>query len=92
MNTRRFRFYMRGVTLVELIVSIVIIGASLAGILMVILRNTGASADPMIWHQSVAIAEGPRERAFRDAEHLGLEEVARHGRAIEDDESARGAR
>ena len=48
---------MRGVTLVELIVSIVIIGASLAGILMVILRNTGASADPMIWHQSVAIAE-----------------------------------
>jgi MSHA pilin protein MshD len=46
-----------GVTLVELIISIVVIGVALAGVLLVIVRNTQASADPMIWHQAVAIAE-----------------------------------
>jgi MSHA pilin protein MshD len=48
---------MRGVTLVELIISIVIIGVALAGVLVVIVRNTQTSADPMVWRQSVAIAE-----------------------------------
>lgn len=47
----------RGVTLVELLVSIAIIGIALAGILVVIVRNAETSADPMLWHQSVAIAE-----------------------------------
>jgi MSHA pilin protein MshD len=57
MNTRPSRFFAHGVTLVELIVSIVVIGVALAGVLIVIVRNLSASADPMIWHQSVAIAE-----------------------------------
>lgn len=57
MNTMRSRFYSRGVTLVELIVSIVVIGVALAGVLVVIMRNVSGSADPMIWHQSVAIGE-----------------------------------
>ncbi len=47
----------KGVTLVELIMSIVIIGVALAGILMVINRNVLSSADPMTQDQEVAIAE-----------------------------------
>lgn len=43
--------------MVELIISIVVIGVALAGVLVVMVRNTQASADPMIWHQSVSIAE-----------------------------------
>ena len=47
----------RGVTLVELIVSIVVIGVALAGVMVVIVRNTIASADPLIWHQAVIVGE-----------------------------------
>lgn len=57
MNSMRSRFFSRGVTLVELIVSIVVISVALAGVLIVIVRGISGSADPMIWHQSVAIAE-----------------------------------
>lgn len=46
-----------GITLVELVVSIVVISVGLAGILLVMERNTAASADPIIQHQAVAIAE-----------------------------------
>lgn len=49
--------YQTGATLVELIVSIVVISIGLAGILLVMDRNTRTSADPMIQHQTVAIAE-----------------------------------
>jgi MSHA pilin protein MshD len=51
----RFREY--GVTLVELVVAIVVIGFALAGIMVVIVRNVSSSADPVIWHQAVAVAE-----------------------------------
>lgn len=64
MNPMRSRFFARGVTLVELIVAIVVIGVALAGVLVVIVRNTMSSADPMIWHQSVAIAEAYLEEAL----------------------------
>lgn len=57
MKTKRSRLRARGVTLVELVVAIVVIGTALAGIMVVIVRNTSASADPMIAHQSIAIAE-----------------------------------
>jgi MSHA pilin protein MshD len=57
MNINRSRFLNCGTTLVELIVSIVIISVALSGVLIVIVRNTSASADPMIWHQATAIAE-----------------------------------
>ncbi|MHB8535231.1 MAG: type IV pilus modification PilV family protein [Sulfuricaulis sp.] len=50
-------FFARGVTLVELIVAIVVIGVALAGVLVVIVRNTESSADPMVWHQATAIGE-----------------------------------
>jgi MSHA pilin protein MshD len=53
-----------GVTLVELIISIVVISVGLTGILIVITRNTRSSADPMVQHQSVAIAEAYLEEAL----------------------------
>lgn len=59
-----FSSHARGVTLVELIVAIVIIGVALAGVLMVFIRNTSASADPLIWHQATAIAEAYLEEAL----------------------------
>jgi len=57
-------FFARGVTLVELVVAIVVIGIALAGITVVFVRNTSASADPMIWHQATAIAEAYLEEAL----------------------------
>ena len=59
-----FRSRTRGITLVELIVAIVIIGVALAGVLMVFIRNTSSSADPLIWHQATAIAEAYLEEAL----------------------------
>ena len=64
MKSMRSRFCSLGVTLVELIVSIVVIGTALAGVLVVIIRNTSASADPMIWHQAAIIAEAYLEEVL----------------------------
>lgn len=50
-----------GVTLVELIVSMLIISIALAGILSVMNFTTGRSADPMLQHQAIAIAEAYME-------------------------------
>jgi MSHA pilin protein MshD len=63
-HSTHFRSRSRGVTLVELIIAIVIIGVALAGVLMVFIRNTSASADPLIWHQATAIAEAYLEEAL----------------------------
>lgn len=57
MNPGKSHAGMRGVTLVELVVAIVIIGVALAGVLTVFIRNTSASADPVIWHQATSVAE-----------------------------------
>ncbi len=46
-----------GVTLVELVVSIVVISVGVAGILAVIARTTSSSADPVVLHQAVAVGE-----------------------------------
>lgn len=67
---RSSRKALAGATLIELIVSIVVIGVGLAGILVVIDRNTRASADPLLQHQAIAIAEAYLEeiltRPFSD--------------------------
>ena len=47
----------RGVTLVELVISIVVISIALAGTLAVMRRTTASSADPMIVRQAVGVAE-----------------------------------
>jgi MSHA pilin protein MshD len=46
-----------GVTLIELIFSIVILSVSLVGVMSVILRTTTYSANPIVEHQAIAIAE-----------------------------------
>lgn len=46
-----------GVTLVELIVAIVIIGAAMAGLTAALTRTSRASADPVVMQQKIAIAE-----------------------------------
>ncbi len=48
----------RGATLVELLVSIVIVSIAAAAVLGVLTLNTGASADPMHRYQAAAVAEG----------------------------------
>lgn len=54
MSTRR---HQAGVTLVELLVSIVIVSIAASAVLGVISMTTAGSADPMIRHQASAIAE-----------------------------------
>jgi MSHA pilin protein MshD len=59
-----------GTTLIELVIAIVIISIAASAILMVFTTTVGSSADPMIRHQAVAIAEAYLEeialRSFAD--------------------------
>jgi MSHA pilin protein MshD len=54
----------RGLTLVELIVFIVIVGVALAGVLTVLNHTTRHSADPMLRKQALAIAEALLEEVM----------------------------
>ena len=51
----------QGVTLIELVVSIVILSVASTGILMVIAQAASSSADPMLREQAVAVAQSYRE-------------------------------
>jgi MSHA pilin protein MshD len=51
----------RGISLIELIMFIVIISSAMAGILMVMDRVTGHSADPLVRKQALAVAESMLE-------------------------------
>jgi MSHA pilin protein MshD len=59
MSTSRFRA--RGMTLVELVVAIVVIGVGLTGVLVAFNQAVRGSADPMIRKQMLAIAEAMME-------------------------------
>jgi MSHA pilin protein MshD len=50
-----------GLTLIELVISIIIISISVVGILSVMNQTTAHSADPMLQHQATAIAEAYME-------------------------------
>lgn len=54
----------RGLTLIELIMFIVIVGVALAGVLTVLNHTTQHSADPMIRKQALAIAEALLEEVM----------------------------
>jgi MSHA pilin protein MshD len=59
-----------GTTLIELVISIVIISIAVSAVLMALTMTIGSSADPMIRHQAIAIAEAYLEeitlKAFDD--------------------------
>ncbi|MGF6271695.1 MSHA pilin protein MshD [Massilia sp. UYP11] len=55
---------MAGMTLVELIIAIVIVGTALAGLVAVYNRANVASADPLITQQMLAIAETMMEEVM----------------------------
>lgn len=69
----------RGLSLVELIIFIVVVGAALAGTLKVFTQSTAASADPLLRRQALAIAESLLEEielmpfTFCDADDANLE-------------------
>jgi MSHA pilin protein MshD len=71
----------QGFTLVELIVSIVVVSIALGGVLMVMNHTTAHSADPMLQHQAVAIAESYLEEvllhAYSDPDGIGGEGARR---------------
>ena len=54
----------RGFTLVEMIITIVIIGVGLAGVLQVFQIVVKSSADPLITKQLISIAEAQMEKTF----------------------------
>ncbi len=49
--------HQQGATLIELVLSMVIISIAVTGVLVVMLLTSRHSADPMVEHQAVAIAE-----------------------------------
>ncbi len=53
-----------GTTLIELVISIVIISIAASAVLMAVSMTVGRSADPMLRHQAVAIAEAYLEEIF----------------------------
>lgn len=62
---KRPRFRQTGVTLVELIIAMVIIGVAVAGVINVFSRTSINSADPMVTKQMRAVAEGLMEEIQR---------------------------
>lgn len=57
----------QGFTLVELIISMVVVSIALGGVLMVMNYTVLHSADPMLQHQAVAIAESYLEEVLLHA-------------------------
>lgn len=74
-----------GTTLIELIIALLIISIALTGMLSVINLTTAHSADPLVQHQAVAIAEAYLEEILLQdyADPNGVE--AGEGRASFDD-------
>lgn len=58
---RSLRAYTRGVTLLELVIAIVVIGIAVAGTAQVFTLTTGRSADPLMRQQALLIAEAYME-------------------------------
>jgi MSHA pilin protein MshD len=69
----------RGFTLVELVISLVVISIALSGVLMVMNYTVQHSADPMLQHQAVAIAEAYLEevllRSYNDPDGTNVGET-----------------
>lgn len=74
---RAYRRQQRGVTLVELVVSIVIVAVAAGAVLGVLANTASGSADPMIRHQAAAVAEAYLEeillKPFADPDGVDAE-------------------
>ncbi len=57
MSSERQRRHQRGLTLVEMVLAIVILGVGLSGVLIAFSTVTRGSADPVVTQQMLAIAE-----------------------------------
>jgi len=86
---RRPRARAAGVTLIELIVTLVIVGAALAGMVAVFASTTRASVDPVVVQQMQAIADnmmeeillkpyaaGPNPGAGANGARIGFDDVS----------------
>lgn len=60
----------RGVSLIELLVFIVVVGVAVTGVMSVYSQNARTSADPMVRKQAVAIAESLLEEVLAKAHTL----------------------
>ena len=58
-----FLISMRGFTLIEMIIAIVVLAAGVTGIFAAFSQNAATSADPMIKQQAIIIAQGYLEEA-----------------------------
>lgn len=65
MSTERARRRMHGITLVELIVALAIVGVALAGLVAAYNRANLASADPLVTQQMLAVAETMMEEVMQ---------------------------
>ena len=69
--------FTRGFTFVELVISLVVIGLAVAGVLLVFTTTVASSADPMVREQALAIAEGYLDevvsRAYLDPDGVDTE-------------------
>lgn len=54
----------RGFSFIELVISIVVIGIAVVGVLLVFTQTVGSSADPLIRQQALAIAEAYLEEVI----------------------------
>ena len=70
---RRPRARVAGVTLIELIVTLVIVGAALAGMVAVFASTTRASVDPVVVQQMQAIADNMMEEILLKPSALDVE-------------------
>lgn len=73
------RRHQSGMTFIELIISMVIIGIAVSGVLSVMNLTTARSADPMIQHQAIAIAEAYLEEILTRRYDDPLGECAANG-------------
>lgn len=67
------RHAQRGFTLIELIITIVVLSAGLSGILLVYSNTVLRSADPLLQQQALAIAEGYMEEIQGKICHPGTQ-------------------
>lgn len=78
----------QGLTLVELVISMVIVTIALGGVLLVMNYTTTHSADPMVKHQAIAIGEAYLEeillQEYEDPDGAGSDESS-EGRSTYDD-------